>query len=74
LAIADHIAVMKHGQVHALLDPEDSDLEEIADIIVRGRQGPAMVGTAAEYADHEMDREATMRYLLKTKKDKGDQT
>ena len=39
LAIADQIAVMKHGEVHALLDPRDSDLEEIADIIVRGRQG-----------------------------------
>ena len=45
LAIADQIAVMKHGEVHALLDPRDSDLEEIADIIVRGRRGPAMAGT-----------------------------
>jgi D-xylose transport system ATP-binding protein len=72
LAIADQIAVMKHGEVHALLDPRDSDLEEIADIIVRGRQGPAMVGTADENANHEKDHEATMRYLLKTKKDKQD--
>jgi ABC-type sugar transport system ATPase subunit len=70
LAIADQIAVMKHGEVHAVLDPRNSDLEEIADIIVRGRQGPATVGMANENANHAEDHEATMRYLLKTKRDK----
>ena len=43
-----------------MLDPRDSDLEEIADIIVKGRRGPAMAGTGAEYANHEKDHEATM--------------
>ena len=68
LAIADSIAVMKHGEVHAVLEPSNSSLEEIADVIVRGRRDALGDRREEEGSDvQDQEHSSAMRYLLRTR-------